>query len=79
MGPAAHARTEDESGLLAALGARVRERREGRGWSQERLAERSGHHRNFVGGVERGEQNVSVLGLARLASALGCPLADLLP
>ena len=79
MGSAAATRTEDESGLLVALGRRVRARREGRGWSREELAERSGHHRNFVGGVERGEQNVSVLGLARLADALGCPMAELLP
>lgn len=79
MGPAARARTDDETGLLAAVGARVRARRERAGLSQEALAERSGHHRNFVGGVERGEQNVSVLGLARLADALGCGVAELLP
>ena len=36
------------------------------------LTERSGHHRNFVGGIERGEQNVSSLGLKRLTEALGC-------
>lgn len=36
-------------------------------------------HRNFVGHIERGEQNVSVLGMRRLADALGCAVGDLVP
>lgn len=68
---------EDEAAVLARLGRAVRERRAELGISQEALAERSGHHRNFVGRVERGEQNVSVLGLVRIAAALGCPVGDL--
>lgn len=70
-------RSGDERAFLARLGATVRARRTGLGMSQEGLAERSGHHRNFIGGVERGEQNVSALGLRRLAEALRCTLPDL--
>ena len=57
---------------LVRLGAAVRARREALGLSQEALAERTEHHRNFIGGLERGEQNVSFLGLLRVAEGLGC-------
>ncbi len=61
------------------VGARVRELREGKGWSQERLGFKSGLHRNYVGGVERGERNVGIENLARLAKALGVRPRDLVP
>lgn len=58
---------------------RVREVRETLGWSQELLAERSGLHRNYVGSVERGERNVSIDNMERLATALGVSLQTLVP
>jgi transcriptional regulator with XRE-family HTH domain len=53
----------------ALFGKRVRALREERGWSQEELAERAHLHRNYVGGVERGERNISLLNIVELAHA----------
>lgn len=52
------------------VGARVRELREAEGWSQEQLGQRSNLHRNYVGGLERGERNVGIETIAKLATAL---------
>ena len=60
-----------------AFGKRVRELRMGLGLSQEELAERPGLHRNYIGGVERGERNIGLLNVNRLAAALNSRLSDL--
>jgi transcriptional regulator with XRE-family HTH domain len=57
--------------ILTTLGARVRKLRLAKGWSQERLAEEAGLHRTFVGGIERGERNITLATLGRLARAFG--------
>ena len=60
--------------LLKAFGKRVRDLRQSLGVSQEKLAELAGLHRTYIGAVERGEKNISLINLVRLASALGHPL-----
>ncbi len=63
---------------LVTLGRRIREQRQQQGLTQEELAFRSGLHRTYVGSVERGERNLSVLNIIRLARALGIQPAELL-
>lgn len=59
------------------FGRALRALREERGYSQEELAERAGLHRNYVGGIERGERNVALENISKLAKALSVPTRDL--
>lgn len=68
----------DAGALPPAFGRAVRELRTGQGLSQEALAERAGLHRTYIGGIERGERNVSLVNIGLLADALGVSLAALM-
>lgn len=59
------------------FGKAVRGLREQRGYSQEELAERADLHRNYIGGVERGERNVGLENIVKLARALSVRTKDL--
>ncbi len=62
---------------LQALGTSVRDRRRQLGLSQEALAARTGLHRTYIGGIERGERNVSLLNICVLAEALSTTVSNL--
>lgn len=65
--------------LATALGSRIRATRRSVGLSQEEFAYRAGVDRSYVGKIERGEFNITVDKLYRLAQVLACPPQDLLP
>lgn len=69
--------TRRRSGILIEFGRRVRARRERLGFSQEELADRAQLHRTYVGSVERGERNIALLNLTRIAVALRLDAGDL--
>ena len=56
----------------------IRLRRQSARLSQEALADKCGLHRTYIGAIERGERNVTVNTLARIAEALGCSAVNLL-
>jgi transcriptional regulator with XRE-family HTH domain len=68
----------DDKNFLHDVGLRIRELRILRRWTQAELAERCQLHRTFIGSVERGERNVSILNLRLLAKVLRVPLHELL-
>jgi transcriptional regulator with XRE-family HTH domain len=63
---------------LRTFGQAVRAQRERQNISQEELADRSGLHRTYIGGVERGERNIGLLNVLRIAKALKMSASDLL-
>lgn len=60
--------------LQAQFAAAVRARRQKLGLSQEKFAEACGLHRTYVGAIERGERNVSLVNIGKIAKALKVPL-----
>jgi len=66
------------STLRQIIARNVRLLREGRGWSQEALADQCGLHRTYVGAIERGEHNLTIRTVERLADALEVHPAQLL-
>jgi transcriptional regulator with XRE-family HTH domain len=64
--------------LRKTFSVNLRRERQVRGWSQEALAHIAGLHRTYIGSIERGERNVSIDNIERLARALGIEPADLM-
>jgi len=59
------------------FGAKVRKLRLARGLSQEAFADICGLHRTYIGAIERGERNVSLENIEKIAKALGISIAAL--
>jgi transcriptional regulator with XRE-family HTH domain len=68
----------DEQEFLREVGLRIRTRREAQNLTQAQLGENCDLDRTFIGSVERGERNVAILNLRKIAQALRIPLQDLL-
>ena len=66
-----------KSDVKGLFGKRMRQLRKARGWSQEKFAHQIGLDRSHIGGVERGERNVSLENICLIAKALTVPVAEL--
>ncbi len=63
---------------LVALGLAIREMRSEQGLSQEGLAHEIGLDRSYIGGIERGEHNLTLMNLLKIAQRLGIEPSALL-
>lgn len=70
--------SEEEKKELIKLGAYIRKLREKKGFSQESFADHVELHRTYMGGVERGERNISFLNLIKIARKLDMDLNSLI-
>lgn len=71
-------RMDQGSDILQRFGNRVRELRTRHGYSQENFAAECDLDRTYIGGIERGERNVALRNIGRIAETLGISVSDLL-
>ncbi|MBS5905143.1 MAG: helix-turn-helix transcriptional regulator [Acetobacteraceae bacterium] len=62
---------------LKTLGQRIRQKRKSLNWTQEYLADQAQIDRSYIGGVERGERNLTFTVLCQICTALSCDVAEL--
>ena len=67
----------DSSEVKLLFGKRIRELRKSRGWTQEAFALHVDLDRSYVGGIERGERNVSLENISLMAATLDVPISKL--
>lgn len=67
----------DATAVRKHLGKRVRTLREGKKWSQEYLAHRGSLARSFTGAIERGEKDLRLTTLVKLANTFRIPIGQL--
>ena len=68
-----------KSDVRKRFGVVVRDHRKAQSYSQESFADACGLHRTYIGAIERGERNVSIDNIARIAETLSVHIADLFP
>lgn len=68
-----------KSDVRKRFGVAVRDHRKAQSYSQESFADACGLHRTYIGAIERGERNVSIDNIARIAETLSVHIADLFP
>jgi transcriptional regulator with XRE-family HTH domain len=66
------------SDIKVRVGAKIRENREKKGWSQEQLAFEADLHRAYIGHIERGEKSIGLKNLEKIAKALNIPVEKLI-
>ncbi len=69
---------QQQSNLIK-IGKKIREARKNQGYSQENFAAEAGLGRTYMGRIERGEQNLSIQNLIRIALTLRVEVGDLVP
>lgn len=60
-------------------GLNIRKYREKKGWTQEQLAFEANLHRAYIGQIERGEKNIGLQNLEKIAKALKVSIKELMP
>ncbi|MEK4046093.1 helix-turn-helix transcriptional regulator [Paenibacillus sp. FSL H8-0048] len=63
--------------LPESVGTRIRELRKAKGWTQEQLAEAASLHYSYIGGVERGDRNISLETLEKIIAAFQIPAEEI--
>ncbi|MEP1093541.1 MAG: helix-turn-helix transcriptional regulator [Cyclobacteriaceae bacterium] len=64
--------------ILNKFGARVRDLRKEKGWSQERMAQLCRFDRTYIGRVERGERNPALKNIEKIAKVFDVPISELM-
>lgn len=70
---------KNQKRILITIGNNIRKYRLKKGWSQEELAFECELHRTYIGAVERGERNITVLNLIKIKEKLDVKIGDLYP
>lgn len=70
---------ENKTVILRIIGDNIRKYRNIKGWSQEDLALECDLHRTYIGAVERGEKNITILNLLKIKNKLEVRLDELYP
>jgi len=70
--------TKPKKAFLIKFGQSVRAERQRLGWSQQQLAEEAGLHRTYIGMIERGEKNITLGNIVKIAATFGIEPSSLL-